>query len=202
MKVCKACGEKLANGKFGKDGRTTDGLAPKCYRCRGLVRPGETGKRCVMCLEDKDLSEFHRDIQSPDKHRKVCKKCGITAARSWNKHNKERFNENVNEWKKANRANTRATQRRSHLKITYNMTEEQYWELFDAQGGACAICGEKPRRKHLSVDHDHACCPGSKSCGKCVRGLLCNRCNYKILPTFEYHPENVQRLINYLENDE
>jgi hypothetical protein len=27
------------------------------------------------------------------------------------------------------------------------------------------------------VDHDHTCCPGKKSCGKCIRGFLCRACN-------------------------
>jgi hypothetical protein len=34
----------------------------------------------------------------------------------------------------------------------------------------------------ICVDHDHACCPKqvkatAKTCGKCIRGLLCFRCN-------------------------
>ena len=78
----------------------------------------------------------------------------------------------------------------TYIKVQYKISTEQYWKLFDEQKGLCAICGEPETviRKlkiydvpytscRLCVDHDHSCCPGPRSCGKCVRGLLCNACN-------------------------
>lgn len=67
----------------------------------------------------------------------------------------------------------------------YGLTPEQYSEMFAQQGGKCKVCRRPETQlannglpKPLAVDHDHSCCPDStRSCGKCVRGLLCMHCN-------------------------
>lgn len=38
----------------------------------------------------------------------------------------------------------------------------------------CFVCGSFSR---LTVDHDHSCCPTNSSCEKCIRGILCHKCN-------------------------
>ena len=86
----------------------------------------------------------------------------------------------VNEWRRQNPEAWKRIARRRHLMGTYNITPEQYDEILARQGGHCAMCpavvaDEAGRQLH--VDHDHSCCPGDRSCGRCVRGLLCKRCN-------------------------
>ena len=64
-----------------------------------------------------------------------------------------------------------------HLRKQYGITIGEYERIMEQQGGCCAICRREGR---LVVDHDHSCCSGKRTCGKCVRGLLCFRCNYGI----------------------
>ena len=59
----------------------------------------------------------------------------------------------------------------------YKMTRAMYEGLLESQGGVCAICKNPPTKNYLAVDHDHSCCPDSKTCGNCIRGLLCGSCN-------------------------
>lgn len=59
----------------------------------------------------------------------------------------------------------------------YGITKVIFEKMLADQNGVCAICKGKPNRNYLSVDHDHACCPGVKTCGNCIRGLLCAACN-------------------------
>jgi hypothetical protein len=66
----------------------------------------------------------------------------------------------------------------------YNITWQEGEALYAKQSGMCALC-DKPLDGKFHVDHDHRCCPGDRSCGKCVRGLLCGICNCYVVRYFE-----------------
>jgi hypothetical protein len=88
--------------------------------------------------------------------------------------------------------------RRGQTFKRYGLTPEQYAALLEKQLGICAICGARPtREKPLQIDHDHACCPQQKSCGRCVRGLLCKRCNTGIA-LLQDDPQILKLAFDYL----
>lgn len=86
---------------------------------------------------------------------------------------------------------------------TYGLTPDEYDRLYAHQGRRCAICrratGAVTRKgqRRLAVDHDHTCCPGPTSCGRCVRGLLCGPCN-DVLAHARDAPDYFHRALNYL----
>lgn len=82
----------------------------------------------------------------------------------------------------------------------YNIDLNTYNSMLKKQNFSCAIC-EKKAKLHksgkyhiLNIDHDHNHCFGRKSCGKCIRGLLCINCN-----TFLGKFENKKIFLNALE---
>lgn len=90
--------------------------------------------------------------------------------------------------------------RGQQLRNKYSITSDDYDKMLADQGGRCAVCGNAdPSGNALAVDHDHSCCPGVKSCGKCVRGLLCRHCN-TALGLLRDDPRVVASALQYLEN--
>ena len=79
--------------------------------------------------------------------------------------------------------------RDAYLKRKYGITEAEYDALLSTQGGVCALCGKKPGRVRLAVDHDHVT-------GQ-VRGLLHVRCNRALGP-LEWNDAVLVRAVNYL----
>lgn len=83
----------------------------------------------------------------------------------------------------------------------YGLTAEQYERMYLAQGGVCAVCGgTNPNGYRLSIDHDHNCCSGrTRSCGRCVRALLCSRCNFALGHAGD-SAERLRAMAQYLDN--
>jgi hypothetical protein len=120
-------------------------------------------KTCRTCGLDKPLSEFSKDHRYEAVYRSDCKSCRTKQVGTYQRTEKGQL-----------------SHRRAVLKHRYNVTPEWFDATLEAQGGKCAICPSEisgTRGFRMSVDHDHACCPGSRSCGKCVRGILCLNCN-------------------------
>jgi hypothetical protein len=65
----------------------------------------------------------------------------------------------------------------AHASVAWRMSVNpvDYAELVNK---GCDICGRDDAPMHF--DHDHECCPGNYSCGRCLRGVLCNRCNHAV----------------------
>lgn len=81
--------------------------------------------------------------------------------------------------------------RKSHLKLKFGITPEEYDKTFEEQQGCCAICKKHSIyfKRRLAVDHDH-------KTGK-VRGLLCMFCN-TALGKFEDDVNILKNAVKYL----
>lgn len=126
-----------------------------------------TEKVCSRCGVLQALDRFPKNARCRDGHTGVCKNCANTRRRelSLSPH----FKTKVHYWN-----------RRTHLKKFFNITPEEFNRMLEDQGGVCASCGTtewKTSSGIPTIDHDHSCCAGKKSCGKCIRGLLCMPCN-------------------------
>ena len=107
-------------------------------------------KVCTHCEKELPLESFKRNKDGKFGRHSICKKCS------------------------SQRAKLRYSNGDSYavrLKKLYNLSVEDYEELYAQARGSCQVCGvkESDLNKRLAVDHCHAT-------GK-VRGLLCSKCN-------------------------
>ena len=114
-------------------------------------------------LEDMK-NRFVKDKTLKVGYSNLCKPCNSKRAQKHAKKNPEMHKKRI---------------RRYAIK-KYGILYDEYLDILKNQNNSCAIC--KTNFNHMNknphVDHDHSCCNDSaKSCGACVRGLLCNRCN-------------------------
>jgi len=132
-------------------------------------------KTCSSCRQELPLESFHRASARSDGRQRACKACNTATQR----------------------AVPVDVRRDRWLQRTYGLSLADFEKRAEAQGGACRICNDVPTDKPLVVDHDHACCPTSKSCGSCIRGLICDPCN-RGLGFFRDNPERLIVAANYI----
>ena len=124
--------------------------------------------RCADCGQEKPAEEFPRKRTAKRGRHSYCKMC----------HNR-RTRESVRR--------LHGNSRHYHLRQRYGLSAREVEVLKAAQGGVCAVCGE---RAAVHVDHEHDT--------RRVRGILCESCN-GFLGAFNDDPELLRAAIDYLE---
>ena len=157
-----------------------------CVKC-GVVDRDKTG-RCRGCTRDTYAA-----------HPEPC----LARGAAWRGANPEKHAIVQRTWRRANPDKAQVTYVRSQLR-RYGLTAVAHDALLARQRGVCAICSlpgaasGSGRAARLCVDHDHRCCSGNRSCGKCVRGLLCRSCNAG-LGQFKENSLNLRMAAAYLD---
>jgi hypothetical protein len=131
----------------------------------------------------------------------TCKKCRIASHILYKDRSRE-YKDKYNIYQASRSKSNKARKLRIKIDLKRkNLKPEQYDELLTKQNNRCAGCGRFAAsfKRRLAVDHDHSCCPTTrKSCGKCIRGLLCNDCNVA-LDHLRDSVSTLKSLIAYLE---
>lgn len=201
IKYCIRCKQSKPLDWFYNHKSSKDGRQLYCKQCMDFCNKDVKGRRqlpdfipkktgtqkltvkiCPWCKVLKDRSEFG---ESKGKINYYCVDCRKLANLEYKLKNKESAKD-------------------CYLRRVYNISLMQYNEILANQSFTCAICKTNKLNAKLgavfAVDHDHGCCPGKKSCGKCIRGLLCDICN-RGLGYFRDDINILTQAIEYLEKD-
>jgi len=182
MKQCTKCNKTKSLNEFPKNNGNKSGVHSWCKSCmtekvlsyRGgrvfkKLSKTESHKQCRLCEKMKPYSEYAGRDNRGKAKESYCIEC-------------KKF---------------MGTER---VLSKYGLDVDSYMKIFNSQGGTCKIC-KNPEKdgKRLSVDHNHNCCSGPITCGKCIRGLLCSRCN-RTLGMVEDNADYLNAMIEYLKN--
>jgi predicted DNA-binding protein (UPF0251 family) len=157
-------------------------------------------KVCKTCEELKPLLDFPARSSSPDGHFWHCFDCKRARDREYGRRYRERHPEQKRQNARKYARTDEARQLRSalSLKAKYGLTPAAFEEKLAAQGGRCPFCPEDTEVTKWDVDHDHLCCEGSQTCGKCLRDLLCHKHNVG-LGYWDDDPDALRRAADYIE---
>jgi hypothetical protein len=146
-------------------------------------------KHCRRCNTTKLKEEFNRQKGTWDGLCFECKAC--RSKRRKQPHYRINEREQNKKWRHRTIHLRREEQFVRNLKRKFQMTPEQYWQMFADQNNGCAICQKAASKsgKKLAVDNCHTT--------NKIRGLLCNECNTG-LGLFDDKIEVLQAAIEYL----
>lgn len=100
-------------------------------------------------------------------------------------------------------ATQKLCKKHNQFRWRYELTSQQVVQMWKNPQCSISGCDATPSTARLVLDHDHSCCPAGKfpgskvSCGKCNRGLICDKCN-SALGMVGDSPEVLAGLISYL----
>lgn len=144
-----------------------------------------------------------------------CAECGPSAPIAWIFHGTKPIcvvaqqlqRENQKQWRENRPPEAKAKQleyhreygRKNSRRYRFGLTEADVIDRLEAVGYACELCAKPVNLRTVRFDHDHDCCPTGqqKTCGQCIRGLLCNQCNTG-LGLFCDDADSLIRAANYL----
>jgi hypothetical protein len=139
---------------------------------------------CTKCGLVKPLTEEFFLAQTGYRYgfTRWCHACRLISATAWHKESRDQYRaEHAFKQRGSNIDKFKAYEFAREMK-KYSTTVDWYRDKLVEQRGVCAICCHLSRHhgtlQRLQVDHNHDCCDvKTKSCGECLRGLLCADCN-------------------------
>jgi hypothetical protein len=140
-------------------------------------------KICVKCNTEKDIEFFAKGKNYKDGRRGTCKRCHTDYVIEY-------YNKNPD--KKAEKVRMNTYYKPNWKR--HNITKQRYEEMLDLHNKKCYSCKSNLA---TNIDHDHSCCSGSTSCGKCIRGILCSQCNTS-LGLLKDDPQRIAKLLKYI----
>jgi hypothetical protein len=129
----------------------------------GWYKKKDKFRYCPKCEKKQKSTNFQNKRKTGKQS--WCKLCMLKKCKKWVTENRKQY---------------LLVLQKSNLRRNHGIDWSFYEAELKKQKNRCAVCRvNKPGGQgRWGVDHDHRCCPtAGKSCGKCFRGLLCNRCN-------------------------
>lgn len=180
IKKCSRCCKTLPLESFGSSVRSGDGLQSRCLDCAEFrrIQAREDYAKNRDSIRAYQLEYYQNNL---DSYRARCRESSRRRRAAGTV--KKPTPEQERDWS---------------LRKLYGITLLEFDQMLEQQGGVCGHClSAEPSGAGWCIDHDHKCCPGKKSCGQCIRKILCGKCN-KGLGLFGDDPDILRATADYV----